>query len=182
MDRSIESFLEQEYPIRLRPLSEDEGGGWLAEIPDLPGCMSDGETQDQALRNLSEAKETWIRTAIKRGLNIPLPTQDEESPSYSGRLTLRLPKTLHFRLAERSRAEGVSLNQFILSILASEYGALVGAETERSLHSVRDAAEEELTSMGDKWRVSSLMDSWKPRRPLPSPYGPAGTLRRGGTK
>ncbi len=161
MDQSIEALLEREYPTRLRPLSKDEGGGWLAEIPDLPGCMSDGETQGHALQNLAEAKETWIRTALKRGLTIPLPTKEEESELYSGRLTLRLPKTLHHRLAERSKSEGISLNQFILSIVSADYGALLGAEREKSLQLVREAAEE--LSYPTKADPSSGSSRGKPR-------------------
>lgn len=130
MDRDIKAHVKRDYPIKLRALSAEDGGGWLAEIPDLPGCMSDGETKEEALHNLDDAKETWIRTAVKRGLGVPSPSETEET--YSGRLTLRLPRTLHRRLAELAEAEGSSLNQFILSMLAFESGALFSAREEKA--------------------------------------------------
>lgn len=68
----IEYYLAQKYSIVLRELSAEDGGGWLAEIPDLPGCMSDGETPQQAIENLEDAKIAWIETALKRGQDIPL--------------------------------------------------------------------------------------------------------------
>lgn len=57
--------------IVITPLSEVDGGGWLAEVPDLPGCMSDGETPVEALRNVMDAKESWLKVACKRGQKIP---------------------------------------------------------------------------------------------------------------
>ena len=42
---------ERQYPVEIRPLSPDEGGGWLATFPDLPGCMGDGETPEAAIED-----------------------------------------------------------------------------------------------------------------------------------
>lgn len=55
----------------IAPLSKEDGGGWLAEIVDLPGCMSDGETPAEALKSVLDAKESWIKVARKRGQEIP---------------------------------------------------------------------------------------------------------------
>jgi len=49
-----------EYPLAVRPLSTEDGGGYLVEFPDLPGCMSDGETVEEAIRNGAEAVRDWI--------------------------------------------------------------------------------------------------------------------------
>lgn len=68
MKDQIKGYLGLKYQIKLTPLSEEDGGGWLAEIPDLKGCLSDGDTIEEALRNIEEAKEAWFVTAIKRGL------------------------------------------------------------------------------------------------------------------
>ena len=122
MKNDLDYYLQQQYAVFLRPLSQEEGGGWLAEIRDLPGCISDGETQEEALKNIEEAKKAWIVTALQRGLEIPLPRQVEDS--YSGRLTLRMPRTLHKKLARAAEEEGISLNQFILSLLSTGYGML----------------------------------------------------------
>ena len=62
-----------EYPITLRPLAKDEGGGWLAEFPDLPGCMADGATPEEAMNEAVDAARSWIRTAKAHGDPIPGP-------------------------------------------------------------------------------------------------------------
>jgi antitoxin HicB len=61
------------YPIVVVPLSQDEGGGFLGFAPDLRGCMSDGETPEDALRNAQEAVREWIEEASVLGRNIPEP-------------------------------------------------------------------------------------------------------------
>lgn len=62
-----------DYPIILAPLSEEDGGGYLGFAPDLPGCMSDGPTAEEALRNTREAVSEWLETADRRGMDRPLP-------------------------------------------------------------------------------------------------------------
>ena len=61
------------YRITLRPLGDDEGGGWLAEAPELPGCMSDGDTPQQAVENLMDAIACWIEAAEEDGRAVPGP-------------------------------------------------------------------------------------------------------------
>jgi len=64
-----------EYPVIVSPLSEDDGGGFLATVPDLPGCMSDGETPAEAIENVQDAIEEWLDLARKLGREIPAPSQ-----------------------------------------------------------------------------------------------------------
>jgi antitoxin HicB len=66
--------IKPKYSVLIRSLPPEDGGGWLAMVPDLPGCSSDGETQMQALENVQEAIETWLATAAKHGY--PVPEQD----------------------------------------------------------------------------------------------------------
>jgi len=65
--------IKPEYSVLLRPLSDEDGGGWVAIVPDLPGCYSDGQTSMEALESVSSAIGTWIATAKKHGLSIPKP-------------------------------------------------------------------------------------------------------------
>ncbi len=65
------NFLE--YPFVMRPLSPEEGGGWLITFPDLPGCMSDGETPEEALENGKDAVRCWIEACGEAGIKIPSP-------------------------------------------------------------------------------------------------------------
>jgi len=63
------------YAITIEPLPEADGGGFVALVPDLPGCMSDGETPQQALANVLDAIETWLEAARDLGHEIPLPSR-----------------------------------------------------------------------------------------------------------
>ncbi len=108
----LEYYLNLQYPVILYP---DPEGGYVAQIKDLPGCLTQGETLDEAIANINEARELWIETAYEAGDEIPLPSSDD---TYSGKLLLRMPKSLHRRLAEAADRENVSLNQYIVSVLS----------------------------------------------------------------
>ena len=122
MKKEANDYLKLQYQVNLRPISEEDGGGWLAEIPDLSGCYSDGETPEEALTNLGEAKKTWFITALKRGQDIPTPSKYLEGEDFSGKFTLRLPKSLHRDLAIFASKEDISLNSYILSLLSYNFG------------------------------------------------------------
>lgn len=110
-----------EYRFTIRPMTVEEGGGYLIEFPDLPGCMSDGETIEEALANGAEAKQDWIAAMREAGRPIPAPSA-EAADAYSGKWVLRTPKSLHRGLAERARQEGVSLNALAVAMLAQGLG------------------------------------------------------------
>lgn len=111
--RKRDELLGRTYPITLH---EDESGGYVAEHRDLPGCITQGETLDEAVENLNSARKLWLRTAMERGDPVPLPSTDE---TYSGRVLVRMPRSLHRRLAESAEREGTSLNQLIVGMLSS---------------------------------------------------------------
>ena len=67
-------MMKLEYAVRIERLAESDGGGYLAIVPDLPGCMSDGGTPEEALKNVQEAIESWIETAEESKLDVPRPT------------------------------------------------------------------------------------------------------------
>ncbi len=62
-----------DYAVLIEPLPEEEGGGFLATVPDLPGCMSDGETREEAARNIDDAIACWIEEARAIGRAVPVP-------------------------------------------------------------------------------------------------------------
>ena len=64
-----------EYPIVVEPLAREDGGGFIATVPDLPSCMSDGATPEEALSNVQDAIATWIEAARDLGHPIPKPTR-----------------------------------------------------------------------------------------------------------
>ncbi|MBL8156645.1 MAG: type II toxin-antitoxin system HicB family antitoxin [Anaerolineae bacterium] len=67
------------YSVLLTPLYAEDGGGWLAEIPLLPGCVSDGETPDEAILMIEDAKRGWLESALELGIPIPEPQPSIES-------------------------------------------------------------------------------------------------------
>lgn len=106
-------YASMAYPMTLYPSEE---GGYVAEIEDLPGCLSQGETAEEAAAALEECKAAWIEAALASGIEIPPPRTDAE---YSGRFVLRMPRSLHRRLAWRARQDGVSLNTEVATLLAA---------------------------------------------------------------
>lgn len=111
------------YAHIVSPLAAEEGGGFLITFPDLPGCMSDGETEAEAVTNGRDAFESWVSARVDAGKSIPEPAYRPEAvPSASGRFVTRLPKSIHAKLAERAKAEGVSLNTLVLAFIAEGLG------------------------------------------------------------
>ena len=102
-----------------RELVRNEDGSWFARVVELPGCMTEGDSAEDALRNLNEAMALWIEVKLDDDESIPLPLTSE---SYSGKFLLRVPKTLHRELARHAELEGVSLNQLALAALARSVG------------------------------------------------------------
>ena len=108
-----------DYPFSVRHLSEEDGGGYLAEALDLNGCMADGETIEEAIHNLEDAIASWIKTAKELGKIIPKPSDDTQ---FSGKWVVRTPKSIHHRLADMAKREGVSLNTLAVALLAEGLG------------------------------------------------------------
>ena len=94
----------ERYPFNVEPLSQEEGGGYAITFPDLPGCMSDGETVEQAITLGREPFRACMTCIIEDGEAIPEPHGVAEPAKF----VLRLPRTLHSRLTSRASAEGVS--------------------------------------------------------------------------
>ncbi len=94
---------------------DTEEGGFVVSFPDLKGCLTSGETVEEAVANAADAKREWIAAALEEGIDIPLPAADED---YSGQFKLRIPKSLHRRLATDAKREGISMNQYCLYLLS----------------------------------------------------------------
>lgn len=117
------------YAHIIRPLTKDEGGGFLITFPDLPGCMSDGETIEEAIENGRDAFSSWVSTQADMGRPVPEPAwrPDEEiMPKVSGKFVQRVPLNLHARLVKRAKQEGVSLNTLVLTFIAEGIGRRPG--------------------------------------------------------
>ncbi len=118
MNKTAEYYASLPYTIELRNTPDE---GWFARVRELPGCMSQGETADDAVANIQEAMHLWLEVSLEQGDAIPEPRTEEE---YSGKFVVRVPRSLHRDLAEMASQEGVSLNQFINTALAQSVGAM----------------------------------------------------------
>ena len=106
-----------EYRITIRPLSKDEGGGYLAEYPEIPGCMSDGETIEEAIANGREALRDCLEVFKESGRKAPIPGVE------AAQWRQRLPRTLYMKLTERAKSEGVSINSLVTAMIAEAIGS-----------------------------------------------------------
>lgn len=112
MKKNLKYYLNLDYTIRLK---QNEDSSYFVGIEELPGCMSEGDTEAEALKMIEDAKKAWIAVALKRKINIPEPQKDD----FSGKLNVRMPKFLHRKLSYKAKQEGVSLNALISTTLAS---------------------------------------------------------------
>ena len=144
------------YPVTIRPLDKEEGGGYLAEFPDLPGCFADGNTVDEALHEAEDALKTWIATAKEFGDKIPQPSV---ATNFSGQWRIRLPKSLHAALASRAKIEGVSLNMLAVTILAQGLGGKFTLRVDEETHQkIALAASVEQKSL-NTWATNALREA-----------------------
>lgn len=114
--KDFDYYVSLPHKIVLYPAEE---GGFVVEIPDLPGCISQGDDIDDAYKMIEDAKRGWIEIALEQGRTIAEPSNHED---YSGKFNVRVPKSLHRTLAEKAREEGVSLNQYIVYQLSRDVG------------------------------------------------------------
>lgn len=118
--RKIEEYLALPYTLVVVHDVDAEGNaGWVAEVEELPGCMSQGASPEEAIERVREAMRDWIAVALEDGMEIPEPREDAD---FSGRFVVRIPASLHADLARSAGREGVSLNQFVISALAGAVG------------------------------------------------------------
>src|ERR1700683_4895964 len=107
----------ENYRITVRPLSKAEGGGFLVEYPEIPGCMSDGETIEEAIANGREALRDCLDVFRESGRKAP------QSRVEAAQWRQRLPRTLYMKLTDQAKGEGVSINSFVTAIIAEAIGS-----------------------------------------------------------
>ncbi len=112
---SVKDYMKLPYTRLVQEMNDESGHYYYGRILELDGCQSTGETLDELYEALNEAMEGYIEVKLENNLPIPEP---ENTESYSGKFNVRLPKTLHQRLALQAKKEGVSLNQLVLYKLA----------------------------------------------------------------
>ena len=134
MEKKLEYYLGLPYTRELIP---EASGIWFAQIKELPNCMSQGYSPEEALKNLEEVLHGWIEGELEDGEEIPEPREEAE---YSGKFNTRVPKSLHRKLVEAAGRDGVSLNQWINTALAEAVGE--AATRTPSRHELQPAGQE----------------------------------------
>lgn len=115
--KDAKSYLRLPYARILIPEPE---GGFFAEILEFPGCVTEGETPDEAFHNLESVAESWIESCLEQGQDIPPPSANHR---FSGKIALRLPRDLHRLATYKAQRDGVSVNQVLVTAIAAWVGA-----------------------------------------------------------
>lgn len=111
--KTVEYYMNLPYKIEIIP--DVNEGGFVISYPELPGCLTTGETVEEAIRNAEDAKKEWFIAALESNCKIREPKEEDE---YSGQFKLRIPKSLHRNLAEAAKEEGISMNQYCVYLLS----------------------------------------------------------------
>jgi len=113
IEREVERYMALPYRIELIP----DGDGWFVRMPELRGCISSGDTIDEAYEMIRDAQRGWIKVGLEHGDPIPEPLLETEH-SYTGHFNVRVPKAVHRALVTAAEDEGVSLNLYVATVLA----------------------------------------------------------------
>jgi predicted RNase H-like HicB family nuclease len=129
------------YPVLIK--WSDEDGGYIATVPGVRGLSAFGESPSEALTELKIVAPAYFQSLKKAGK--PMPVFDKIAP-FSGQLRLRMPKSLHAELSQAAENEGVSLNTYLVSLLAGEHTQRILSHKARSLERTNAVAGKPLRS------------------------------------
>jgi predicted HicB family RNase H-like nuclease len=118
--KTIDYYLNLPYKILVEPIKEEEGGGYLARLPQFGMSITgDGETEQEAIDMLKEYKKIAFHRFLSEGKKIPEPQDEQSLDEFSGRILLRVPKELHQQISEKAQANNVSQNQYLNYIITT---------------------------------------------------------------
>lgn len=113
MRKTVNEYMKLSY--RMEIIEDKDEGGFVISYPDLPGCVTCGDTIESAVANAVDAKRAWIEVALESGIEI---RELDSLDNYSGQFKLKIPRSLHRTLAEHSQREDVSMNQYCVFLLS----------------------------------------------------------------
>jgi predicted HicB family RNase H-like nuclease len=116
--KTIEEYMALPYTMIVRWSADDEL--FVATVKEIEGCTGHGDTEADALVMLRDNLKEWIAYCLESCDPIPIPADSVELPS--GKWLQRVPRSLHAALTVAAEEEGVSLNQYVVSVLARELG------------------------------------------------------------
>lgn len=143
--KTLQEYLDTPYPYTVEP---DPEGGFVVIFPDLPGCATVAETPEEIHPMAEEARRLWIESVYERGMDVPEPLGVEQ---YSGRFVLRMPRSLHRRLAEAARRDGVSLNTYTVSLIERALGSTAKDERLERIERRLERIERRLVNLSTRF-------------------------------
>ncbi len=152
--KKLAYYLGLKYPFRVRVDPQD---GFFVDFPDLPGCMTDADDIADLPARIEEARALWIESEYEVGADIPIPTLMDVDV-YSGKFNVRLARSLHEALSEASEAAGVSLNQYVATLLARGDAQ---ARLERRIDDLVDALRSEGIALSGHARVADTRETYR---------------------
>jgi antitoxin HicB len=166
--KKIEDYLKLPYTLELK---KEGDGSYFISVKELEGCFSVGDTVEEALVMIEDAKETWISYSLEKGLPIPEP-ESIDTKSYSGKFIVRVTPELHKKLSLQAKSYGVSLNYYVSEILAGKSAVIEAQQclietftnqfmrqTTKLLTSGTGRLEIQKESMTSQWKLQSkVMD------------------------
>jgi predicted HicB family RNase H-like nuclease len=118
IEKELEYYARLPYTVIVEQWDDGKGPYWVARIAELPHCLIHADTPEEAMKEILEVKIDWIKSNLQRGLPIPEPRPRK----YSGQIRLRILPSLHKLLTYRAETEGVSLNHYMATALATSVG------------------------------------------------------------
>lgn len=143
--KTLQEYLDTQYPYTVEP---DPEGGFVVIFPDLPGCATVAETPEEIHPMAEDVRRLWIETAYAYGMEIPEPLRSEQ---YSGRFVLRMPRSLHRRLAEAARRNGVSLNTYTVALIERALGSTANDERLERIERRLERIERRLVNLSTRF-------------------------------
>lgn len=116
ISNEAKEYLKLPYSYTIETEKEDDEEYYIVKVNELPGCMSHGDTIDEAFENVKDAMLGWISVCLESRHKVPTPE------NFSGKFSVRIPPTLHKELVIRASKEGISLNQLATTAFAKLIG------------------------------------------------------------
>ena len=168
MEKNLEYYLGLPYIIEVVPLTDSEGGGYIARLPEIGrlAITGEGESPEEAFNDLNNIKRERFIKYLEKGVEIPEP--EKESEDYSGRFLLRLPKILHRQIALDAKKNKTSLNQYINYLLATNFSFNRNKQQYQDLLKKLDVLEDSVGVLSTSRNVYETEEAYvkKGRKPI----------------
>ena len=162
--KTLKYYLNLPYKILIEPIKEEEGGGFLARLPQFGMSITgDGETAEEAIEMLEEYKKIAFERFFSEGKQIPEPEDELSLDDYSGKILLRVPKELHQSIAEQARINNVSQNQYLNYLITAGISAKA---IEERIQSFFTTISNEEACKDTKWERLAI---YKKTQEIPEP-------------